>query len=372
LKLFGNKWNLSVNTEKTKVMIFDKSGRELKGYSVMYAQQSIGQASEYKYLSIIFKPSGSFPYATDQQSKKACKAMFCIQKYLLSDNMNIYGHIKLFNACVQPILLYCSEVWSLFTLIKGNVNVELKYDSFILNKVQMKYAKYMLDVHKSATHIAVLAELGLYPLSIAALKSSVIYWIHLLNSKYNSLIFHAYRENLTLNESLCNKLKQLFSIIGFSYILENQGAFSKSKLLFSVTKQLESKYIEHWKTLLFNDDNKSGGNKIRTYRKLKTQFHLESYLCADVNKISISTFVKIRISNSNLNIEKGRYLNTPVEDRICKFCNSGVENEFHFTIIVQNFSLVVKNVSRISVMLCLHLLICLTLTNLNLHLVVMI
>jgi hypothetical protein len=37
-----------------------------------------------------------------------------------------------------------------------------------------------------------LAELGLYPLLIAALKSSVIYWIHLLNSKCNSLIFHAY------------------------------------------------------------------------------------------------------------------------------------------------------------------------------------
>ena len=99
---------------------------------------------------------------------------------------------------------------------------------------------------------------------------------------------------------------------------------------------------------------------------------MENYLCADVNKTSISAFVNIRISKSNLNIEKGRYLNTPVEDRICKLCNSGVEDEFHFTIIVQNFSLVVKNFSRISVMLCLHLLICLTLTNLNLYLVVMI
>jgi hypothetical protein len=60
---------------------------------------------------------------------------------------------------------------------------------------------------------------------------------------------------------------------------------------------------------------------------------LENYLCADVNKKSISTFVKIRISNSNLNIEKGRYLNTLDEDTICKLCNSGVEDEFHFTII---------------------------------------
>jgi hypothetical protein len=63
---------------------------------------------------------------------------------------------------VQPILLYCSEVWSLFTLIKGNINVELKYDSFIPNKVQMEYAKYMLDVHKSATNIAALAKLSTF------------------------------------------------------------------------------------------------------------------------------------------------------------------------------------------------------------------
>ena len=76
-------------------------------------------------------------------------------------------------------------------------------------------------------------------------------------------------------------------------------------------------------------------------------------------KKSISTFVKIRISNSNLNIEKGRYLNTPAEDRICKLCNSEVEDEFHFTIICSKL----QNFSRISVMLCLHLLICLTLTK---------
>ena len=106
--------------------------------------------------------------------------------------MDIHFCIKLFNACVQPILLYCSEVWSLFTVIKGNVNVELKYDSFIPNKVQMKYAKYMLGVHKSATNIAVLAELGLYHFQLQHLNH-VIYWIHLLNSKCycNSLIFHA-------------------------------------------------------------------------------------------------------------------------------------------------------------------------------------
>ena len=44
----------------------------------------------------------------------------------------------------------------------------------------------------------------------------------------------------------------------------NQGTFSKSKLLHSLSIKLEDRYINHWKKLLFNDDNKNGGNKLRT------------------------------------------------------------------------------------------------------------
>jgi hypothetical protein len=58
-------------------------------------------------------------------------------------------------------------------------------------------------------------------------------------------------EGTTSQISLKNSSRQdcnfehiiLFSIIGFSHIWENQGTFSKSKLLFSVTKQLENRYI---------------------------------------------------------------------------------------------------------------------------------
>jgi hypothetical protein len=59
-------------------------------------------------------------------------------------------------------------VYAEHCLIKGNVNVELKYDSFIPNKVKMKYAKYILRVHRSAANIAILAELGLYTFPTAA------------------------------------------------------------------------------------------------------------------------------------------------------------------------------------------------------------
>jgi hypothetical protein len=90
-------------------------------------------------------------------------------------------------------------------------------------------------------------------------------------------------------------------------------------------------------TLLFNDNRVIGGNKLRTYRKIKTDFKGEQYLYADVDKKSLSNFIKIRVSNCNLNIEKGRYLKLPVEQRICQLCHTDVEDEFHFLMNCDKF-----------------------------------
>ena len=73
-----------------------------------------------------------------------------------------------------------------------------------------------------------------------------------------------------------------------------------------------------------------GGNKLKTYRKIKTDFKREQYLYANVDKKSLSNFIKICVSNCNLNIEKGHYLKLPVEQRICQLCHMDVEDEFHF------------------------------------------
>jgi hypothetical protein len=78
------------------------------------------------------------------------------------------------------------------------------------NRTQVKYQKYVLGVHKSATNIAILGELGLYPLSLNALKSSVGYWLHILNVNDYNLIFHSYKDNLLIKDGLFIKLKSFF------------------------------------------------------------------------------------------------------------------------------------------------------------------
>ena len=78
-----------------------------------------------------------------------------------------------------------------------------------------------------------------------------------------------------------------------------------------------------------NNDNIWGRNKLRIYRKHKANFEAETYLYTDVDKCSISTFVRVRISNCNLDIERGRYSKLPVEQRIRRLYSSEVEDEFH-------------------------------------------
>ena len=74
----------------------------------------------------------------------------------------------------------------------------------------------------------------------------------------------------------------------------------------SVVKKLRERFINFWKSNLFDDRNSANGNKLRTCREFKTEYTLEFFLLLDLD-LDISNFVKVRISNSRLFIEQGRY-----------------------------------------------------------------
>ena len=47
--------------------------------------------------------------------------------------------------------------------------------------------------------------------------------------------------------------------------------------------------------------------KLRTYRKLKEKYEIENFLKLNIVRSDVSNFIRIRISNSTLMIEKGRH-----------------------------------------------------------------
>jgi hypothetical protein len=75
----------------------------------------------------------------------------------------------------------------------------------------------------------------------------------------------------------------------------------------------------------------SEGDKLRTYVKFKYIFQKESYLNSIKNTAERALFTNFRISAHSLEIELGRYRNTPAEARLCPHCDlNKVDTEIHF------------------------------------------
>ena len=78
-----------------------------------------------------------------------------------------------------------------------------------------------------------LSELGLFPLSISAVKATVEYWDHFKMKLQDNLAKRAYNENLTLY-SFCNKFRIVLEKIGFGHVWQNQSTFFKKRLSYGI------------------------------------------------------------------------------------------------------------------------------------------
>ena len=98
---------------------------------------------------------------------------------------------------------------------------------------------------------------------------------------------------------------------------------------------------------IFNQDCFSAMNKpeskLRIYKTLKNKTGFENYLSIITSQENRISLTKLRLSNHQLNIEKGRHENIPKEMRFCPFCVNTVENEVHFLLQCKTYDNIRKN-----------------------------
>ena len=244
--------------------------------------------------------------------------------------------MHIFDHTVKPVLLYGSEIWGCFNSKKLNNDTELNYFYRLCKdlkneKVHLKFCRFTLGVNKHATNLAIFGELGRYPLMIDILTNMIKYWkrIHIKN---NILLTNAYSLSNTLSKAGKNCwASSIDAILKLLDLKEYQVLSSKINIRNMVKKKLYLKYCSIWKKELFNDkrQNKTSGNKLRTYRLFKPNFNFEPYLLK-LPYIQRCVLTRFRIGAHKLEIEKGRYFNIKLENRICKLCNEEIEDEMHF------------------------------------------
>ncbi len=325
------KWKLSVNIQKSNVMIFNKKGHIIKKFKFNYGNTDLKITNEYSYLGIIFTPSGSFQSAMVKLKDKALKAYFKIRENLYNSSFKCSS--TLFRTLIQPIISYGSEVWAPYFFKNINVdNLVNICDKPPGENVHIKFCKTVLGVHKKATNNAVRGELGSYPILISMIALSIKYWWKLnINCMLGStsIVTKALIDNRKLssnNFSWSTGILNVLKVIDKHDIWNRPTLMNKANFNISIIDNLKSVYDNSWVKMINHQ------TKLRTYCQFKSSFSLENYIIL-LKRQSKSTFCKLRISSHKLRIETDRYTSPkiPPNQRLCNHCNSNeIEDEFHF------------------------------------------
>ena len=299
------------------VLIFNKRGIKLNKLSFFLKSEKLEVVDRYKYLGIILKPSGCFDSATDELKDKATRAWYGISNIIFRDKrMQIDRIFNLFDSLVYPVASYANEIW-LPSIIpkkyfKGNESLLDFWEKFRFEVTHQKCAKMALSVNSKTSRLAVLGELGRYPLLIQSLAKCLNYRLSLFDRRnQNVLLDSAIIEMEALeNKNSVNwlgKVNKMWELIKLNPNL----CFKKSsgKTILNLVKGcFDLRFLEKInETKSVNSDPYTNHNKLRTYSSFKASFTREPYLDIVRNRNQRCFLTRLRVSSHNLRIETGRH-----------------------------------------------------------------
>ena len=271
----------------------------------------------------------------------------------------------LFDSLISPVATYGSVFWLPHVIKKSAFQSKTRlldsWESFKCETLNQKCSRMFLSVHKKTSRLAVLGELGRYPIFINSLAQCLNYKLS-MESRRNtaSLVDHVMTEmeDMTRTGQDCwlTRVRQFETLLDIPRHIKFNKSSGKQ-----LTSVLKSKFDRHWidkvNEIKTTGSDPTDHNKLRTYKSLKSSFTCEPYITLVRNRNQRSSLTRLRVSAHNLAIESGRKTRpiTPIEQRICLYCKpetnnqtptgqtqtqtSSLDDEFHFLIKCQHFAI---------------------------------
>ena len=321
---YCKKWKLSVNISKTKIVVFGR-GRMPKNLKFTFEQKVIEIADVYKYLGVYLGRSGSFVAAKKHIAEQANKALFSLLKNIRSLNLPYDIQIDMFNKMIKPILLYGCEIWGMG-----------KFD--VLERIQLKFYKYIFNLKKSTPSYMIYGELGATPLYIDIQSRLISFWAKLIlntdKAKLSSTVYaaiYSLREANQIKPQWIDNVKNILCTNGFSGVWYSQSFNNPTWLMKALKQKLKDIFIQNWNSQVHSTSESN------IYKVYKTNFEQGKYISILPTSFC-KTFMRFRTRNHRLPIEVGRWRGIPSNQRLCSFCNE-LGDEFHFLLTCKHFEL---------------------------------
>ena len=307
---------ISVNTDKTKIMVFKKGGQLSNHEHWTYNVSEINIVNNFTYVGVTFTSKLSYNTMASQQAVKAKRAFVSIMNSLYKFGQlpqNIY--FKLFDMKVMPVLLYGSELW-------GYAEIETV-------EIVHRYAcKRFLCVGQKSCNAAVLAECGRIPVFVDSQVRCVKFWLRLLELPEHRYVKKCYLmlKHVDNNNKLnwVSQIRKLLTVNGFGYVWEMQSVVNKNLFISQFKQRLIDQYLQEWHNVI------NEMSRLCLYRTIKSSYAVDMYISVlNIRKFRHS-YCSLKIGSLDLEIQRGRYNNVPRDQRLCKLCHNEVEDEYHF------------------------------------------
>ena len=329
LSNFAEMKDLTINTKKSQVMVFNQTGKLLKKDTFTINKKELEVVPKYTYLGVDMPSSGSFSTSVGELTSKAKKAMMPLFTTIMQFNIPFRKGLQLFQSYIEPILLYNAENQA--TMTDGQIE-KCKQDSTHiytlcnespLTTTQLKFTKFILGVGKHCPNMAIFGESASLPLLTRAHIHMLKFWDRIRNMDQNTLVNLAYRENVLMNTNWCKTIQ----VLNAAYNLHSRQ-YEPKDFPALVKKEIKSDFIQYWKSRISNREIEK---KLHLYSKFKNNFEIEPYTELPFKDRQIIS--KMLCVSHKLNVETSRHHGIPREKRknICSLCTlRKVEDEVHF------------------------------------------
>ena len=308
---------LTVNLEKSKVVVFRKGGYLAGREKWWFGPDLLEVVNTYKYLGLTFSTRLSFRTALEEAAVKGKKCVIQILITLKRIGCNS-PHIffKLFDSQVAPMLLYASEIWG----FEPQPQIE---------RVHTFACKKFLNVPVNTPNDLVYGDLGRYPLYILSMVRCVKYWFRILRQPDNFYSKKAYTMLVELHErgktNWASQIKLILCRAGFGHVwlygCGDEGAFIKI-----LKQRLCDCFLQNWHSHLDSSE------RFVLYNSFKSCLEREKYVDLISYNVYRCALARFRMGVSPLNAHKYRFASTD-DARKCPFCTDQLEDENHLLFI---------------------------------------
>jgi hypothetical protein len=113
LETYNDTWNLTLNMEKSKIMVFRKGGGKLaRNEKWTYQGKNIEIVNRYKYLGIVLSPNLSMKTHLSQKLTTARYGLNSVWKEIIGNNkVPVKSKFNIFNSVQRSVMCYGAQIW---------------------------------------------------------------------------------------------------------------------------------------------------------------------------------------------------------------------------------------------------------------------